>query len=391
MSFLSRYDEFHDLAAQATGFDDFGPTHYAEPLRLLLSEYDARCHFGALGTQMVSAGIVGLLAGRLFAQHGFRLYPDVLTAKVEKPIIITGMMRTGSTALHRLLARDPANQWLPPWLASTPMPRPPRDCWESNPCYQKMAAALAQLYQLSPKIKQIHPMLPDQPDECWYAMNQTFWSPSLSVLGTVPDYAAWALNGDARYAYQYYRQLLGLIAGGSTARWLLKDPCHLWKLDTLLETFPDACVVYTHRDPAISITSLISLVYEVRRPREPDLTPEQHGRELLALWSAAQAKAEIVRNRNDQARFFDVHIDEIRHDPVGTAERIYRHFDLPFDDTARRSMRAHASAGQHAEHHPHRYRPEDFGFTARDVYASIGGYYGRYQQLYGKISPSATN
>jgi hypothetical protein len=119
--------------------------------------------------------------------------------------------------------------------------------------------------------------------------------------------------------------------------------------------------------------------------REPDLTPQQHGRELLSCWGAAQAKAEIVRNRNDPAHFFDVHIDEIRHDPAGTAERIHRHFHLPFSDAARRSIFAYVGAGQHAEHHPHRYRPEDFGFTARDVYASIGGYYGRYQQLYGKI------
>jgi hypothetical protein len=267
------------------------------------------------------------------------------------------------------------------------MKRPPRAAWDDNPCYQQMAAALAQLYQINPRIKQIHPMLPDQPDECWYAMNQTFWSPSVSVLGTLPDYAAWVLNADARYAYEYYSHVLGLIAGGSNARWVLKDPCHLWGLDTLLETFPDACIVYTHRDPAISITSLISLVYELRRLREPALTAQRHGMELLACWGAAQAKAEIVRNRNDPKRFFDVHIEEIQHDPIGTAERIYRHFDLPFDDAARQAMRAHVSAEQHAERHPHRYRPEDFGFTAQDVYASIGGYYDRHRQLYGKSTP----
>jgi Sulfotransferase family len=383
MSFSSQFDAFHEQAAKATGFDDFGAADYIEPMRLILSDYDKYSHFSEAGVQMMSAGIVGLLIGRLFSEQGFKEHPDFANAPLKKPVIIVSMLRTGSTALHRLLAKDPANQWLPPWLGATPMPRPPRETWESNPWYQMLAQGLEQIYQLNPKIKAAHPMLPTEPDECRFAGDQSFWSPGLACTAVAPEYAAWCIGSDARYSYRRYRQTLGLIAGGDTRRWVLKDPQHLWSLAAMLDVFPDACVVYCHRELNTSYASMASLIYELRRLRESDLTAKQHGRQELTLWGAAQSKAEDARNKHDPSRFCDVHIRELHADPIGTAERIYRHFNLPVSEEARQSWRTHVAMDVRAGHGAHHYKIEDFGFTEKDIIASVGSYYERYQRLYG--------
>jgi len=382
MGFLTEFDAFHERAAQAVGLDDFGAADYVGPMKLLLSDYDEHSRFAAAGTQMVGAGIVGQLAARLLAQQGFKSHRESLTVPIDKPIFIVGMMRTGSTALHRLISKDPSNQWLPPWLGVTPMPRPARESWESNLLYQQMVEAFVQLDQLNPRIRQAHPMSAGEPDECRFATDPTFWSPGMAATAVVPEYAQWCLNGDARYAYREYRRVLALIAGGSHQRWVLKDVCHLWGVDALLDVFPDACIVVTHRDLRSSMPSMASLAYELRRLREPELTPEQNARELIPLWGQALDKTEQVRARNPASRFLDVRIEEIESDPMGTVERIYRHFQLPMSDSSRRALKAHAAMNIRAGHSARRYSLEDFGLTEHEVHSGVGLYYDRYLSLY---------
>jgi hypothetical protein len=383
MTFLSQFDALHEQAVKACGFDDFGPTDYVEPLKLLLSDYDRYCHFSEIGAQITAGAIVGHLVGRLFAQHGFTSRPELMDTPIERPIIITGMMRTGSTALQRLLSQGPDLQSLPFWLTSTPMPRPPRETWESHPLYQQTVQNLSQFYQLLPDVKQSHPILAGEADECHYTTSQSFWCLALALQTTCPEYREWLWSADPRYSYERHRKVLALVSGGDRRRWLLKDPMHLAALDTLLDVFPDACVVYTHRDPLISLPSSASLVYQVRKMREPELTPAQHGKEMLSLVGRAQAQAEVVRKRSNPAQFCDVHINELNTDPVGTAERIYRHFNIPISDATRQSWQQHAKADPKAGHGAHHYTMADFGFSATDIYDSIGDYRERYQLLYG--------
>ena len=242
---LPQFEHLHERAIQATALRDFGPGDYIAPMKRLLADYDAHASFTAIGQQMIEAQLVGALITRLIAQQGFTLHPELLHTPIARPIVIVGMMRSGSTALLRLLAQDPDVQWLPPWLASAPMPRPPRESWAANPWFRHSAAVFEQLNRLSANFERMHPMAADEPDECRLAIDHTFWSPGLATMATAPEYAQWCLECDASFAYRRYRQVLGLISGGNTQRWVLKDPCHLWGLDALLNVFPDACVVWT--------------------------------------------------------------------------------------------------------------------------------------------------
>lgn len=384
MPLLPRIDALHEQAAKATGLDDFGPDDYLTPLRLLLSTFDAHGRLNPTGEQMTADAVTGILVARLLAQEGFRAHPDFAAARIEKPLIIVGMPRTGSTALHRLLARDPDCQWLTPWLANTPIPRPPRDAWERNPWYQMTAQGLAQFHALLPWVSAMHPIRADQPDECRFVLDHTFWSPTFVGLGAFGEYADWVVGADTRDHYAYHRKVLGLIAGGDTRRWLLKDPTsHPFALEAVLETYPDACIVYTHRDPVTAMSSVSSMVHSVRKVRERDLTTAQNGREQLSLWGPAAAKMETVLRALPAHRVFDLHIKELEADPVGSAERIYRHFDIPVSDAARAAWMHQVTTDARSGHGEHRYTTVDCGFSATEVYDAIGCYGDWYRQRYG--------
>jgi hypothetical protein len=236
MTFRSRFEAFHEDAAKIVGADDFGLTDYVEPMKLLLSDYD-RGYFGPVGEQMAAGAVVGLLVARLFAQKGFKA-PDFAPIPIKRPLIITGMARTGSTSLHRLLTRDPDTQWLAPWLGNTPMARPPRESWETNRWYQMTVQGFEQFYELVPEAKSMHPQGASEADECRLGMEPSFWSPAAAFSGAVHEYQEWIISADASYAYQHYRKVLGLIADGDKRRWILKDPTsHPWAPQTTVDAF----------------------------------------------------------------------------------------------------------------------------------------------------------
>lgn len=384
MSYLSRFDEFHEQAAKIAGLTDFGTTDYVEPMKLLLSDYDKYGQFTPIGEQITCGGLVGLLIARLFAQKGFKAHPEFANAPIERPIIISGMPRTGSTTLHRLLARDPNTQWMTPWLGNTPMPRPPRETWEANPWYQMTRQGLEGFWQIFPAIKLMHPMFADQPDECRYGLESAFWSPSLAYAGPLHcAYGEWVKNTVPHYAYAYYRKVLGLIAGGDKRRWILKDPTtHLWVPELLLETFPDACIVYTHRDPVKCMASVAHMLYPVRSSRFSYLTHEQHGRETLDYWVTAIERTEAAMSQLDASRIIHVHIDELQADPVATATKIYRHFNIQVTTEATQAWQQFTDADPRAGHGKHDVKVEDCGFTAKEVYAKVPTYWAAYQQRY---------
>jgi Sulfotransferase family len=379
MGWLDKIDAFHEQAVQATGLHDFGAADYRHGMRLLLSDFDRDPRFNALGSELISAEIVGRLIARLLTAQGLKDHPAARQGRIERPLIVIGMPRTGTTALQRLLSQDPALQSLPMWLACTPQPRPPRESWESNPWYRAAVQALARMFEFDPGMRRIHPIWAHEPDECRFAVNHSFWAPDWSTTTMAPNYADWVLNCDAGYAYCYYRDVLNLIAAGDSRRWLLKDVCHLFNLNSFLAAFPDACIVHTHRDPLTSITSVSSLVFRLRRLREGNPDPIEHGKLGLATWAKAFDRAETLRRSVDQRRFFDIHKDEVHADPIGSVERIYRHFDIPVTDAARAAWQRHVETDIAAGHGDHHYAAEDFGLTRESVYSACGAYYERYR------------
>jgi hypothetical protein len=278
----------HERAVAAVGHEDFGDSSYLEGLRVLLEAYDHEAKLSPVGRHLAYQGILDILTTRLRVQSRFAENPWVLETKIDRPLVICGLVRTGSTALHHLVGRDPGIQVLAYWLACHPQPCPPRETWEDHPDFQAAATELEGMYAVDPSLKAIHFMEADGPEECRHFLSQNFTDDGFEVNATVPSYVQWYEAKYLKDTYLRHRDLLKLV--GSTRpdrRWVLKYPVHLKHLRALLEVYPDACIVWTHRDPTQVLSSYVSLVASFRALFEEEIDRNAIAREQLEVWARA--------------------------------------------------------------------------------------------------------
>jgi len=370
-----------DLRASASrraGLADFGPDDYTDGLAVLLDSLAADARLTPLGAKAQRALLRGVLMARLCSEAAWRANPGYAEVGIGRPVFITGLPRTGTTALHRLLTADPASQGLEMWLAQAPQPRPPRSTWQDNVVFQTIQAGFAQHHEEHPEFMGLHYMAADQVEECWQLLQQSMRSVSFETLAYVPGYSAWLRGQDWTGAYLRHRrnlQLIGLHDAGR--RWVLKNPSHLFALGALLAVYPDALVIQTHRAPRTAIASACSLAAHASAGWSPVFTGALIGRTQLDLWARGLALFTAERARQDPARFCDVRYDDLVADPVAAVEGVYGHFGLPLSGAAAdavRSLAASSATGRPADAAAHRYTLEEFGLTGEDVDERFAAY-----------------
>ena len=380
LGFAEAEQSLHEAARSGAGFADFGDESYLAGLRTLLGAYDREARLTPTGRAMVTQELIGILRNRLAVQRAFAERPAILEAEVRRPIFVLGLPRTGTTALHHLLGQDPANQVLEFWLAASPRPRPPRETWPGEPAFQEAERFLEAMYEADPSLKAIHLMTADGPEECRHLLQQTFTDDTFECNATIPSYAAWYARQDMRPSYARHRDVLKLV--GSTTperRWVLKYPAHMRHLSALLQIYPDACIVQTHRDPARVLPSLSSLITGWRGLYEDAPDARAIASWQLELWASTLEHAMAVRRAQDPARFFDLHFREVVVDPVGAVGRMYAHFGLELDEKAERKLRAWHAANPQGKHGEHRYSADEFGLTP----ARMAERFATYRQHFG--------
>jgi len=364
-------EELHALASEVTGLTDFGPDDYTDGLAVLLESCDRDAGLTPQGRKVMRAMLRGALAARLASQAGWQAHPEHAQVWIAQPVFVTGLPRTGTTALHRLLTADPAHQGLELWLAEVPQPRPPRETWAANPAFQYIQAGCERHHTAHPEFMGVHYMAADQVEECWQLLRQSMRSISWECLAHLPGYSAWLRGQDWTGAYRRHRRNLQLIGLGDERRWVLKNPSHLFALGALLRVYPDALVIQTHRAPEEAIASVCSLAAQASAGWSTTFTGEVIGRDQLELWARGLGDFTAERARHDPARFFDVGYEDFVADPVGTVESVYGYFGLPFGGAAADAVRAlvrrdRAGSG-------HRYTLAEFGLTAAEVGARFQG------------------
>ena len=371
--------DLHASASRITGLTDFGPDDYTDGLGVLLESYARDAELTPAGEKAARALLRGALMARLLSEAGWQAHPGYAEVAVERPVFVTGLPRTGTTALHRLLVADPAHQGLELWLAEAPQPRPPRAAWADDPVFQYIAAACARHHVEHPEFMGVHYVAADQVEECWQLLRQSMRSVSFECLAHLPTYSAWLRDQDWTGAYQRHRrnlQLIGLNDAGQ--RWVLKNPSHLFALDALLATYPDALVIQTHRAPQVAIASVCSLAAQASAGWSTGFRGAVIGRDQLELWAFGLERFLAERARHDAARFYDVHYEDFVADPFGTVQAAYRYFGLPLSAAAADAMRSLIAADAASSRGPgHRYTLADFGLTGAEVderFAAIPGY-----------------
>jgi|KBSSwiStaDraftv2_1062776.scaffolds.fasta_scaffold15601_3 hypothetical protein len=339
-----RFDALHAAASAATGRTDFGDPRYHDGLRVLLRALDANPPATPVAEASATGLIVGALAGRLTTEAGWAQNPQALAERIERPLIVIGLPRTGTTALHQLLSQDPQFQGIERWLTGAPMVRPPRDGWEAHPQYQAVVQRIAAMAQAAPQVVAAHSPHADDVDECLLPMAQSFVCNWFASNLDVPDYDAWFRAQDETPSFERYREVLKLVGLGDSRRWLLKNPSHVFGVEALLNAFPDACVVQTHRHPAEAIASLMSLLGGIRDLMNgaPIDRAALLARET-SFWAAGAARSIAAQDRHP-GRFVNVTQAEIRQDPLAVVRRIYAHFDIPMSSEAEARFQAWAAA-----------------------------------------------
>lgn len=366
-------DRLLEQAAAACGLSDFGDG-YREGLDALLAAIRDDVVLTAENVPRLTGPIVALLVSRLHSEQGWKQRPDCLARSVRAPIVVTGIPRTGTTALHKLLSMDPQFQGLEQWLIATPAPRPPRERWAQDPRYCAAASAQEAFLAAVPELRVSHEVKADEVDECLGLLAQSFVSHYPATGMILPSYDRWWWGRDETPSYRRYADNLRLIGADSGQRWLLKNPGTLAHLDALFAVFPDACVIQTHRDPARAIPSVCSVIwpaacfYQARR-----VEPARIGPRELELWAWSAERARAVRQRRGE-RFLDVSHADFRREPLGTVHKIYDRFGLTLSAGAEQRMRDWIAANPEGKHGRHEYTLEQFGLTeamVRDRFAGL--------------------
>jgi len=369
-------DELHAAATRMTGLADFGTDDYRDGLAVLLDSYASEAGLTAQGLRTTRALLRGALTARLLSENGWAQHPESGQVPIERPIFVTGLPRTGTTALHRLLTADPAHQGLELWLAEVPQPRPARDTWPGNPVFQLIQAGVEKHQVAHPEFMGVHFMAAGQVEECWQLLRQSMRSISWECLAHLPSYSSWLAAQDWTGAYQRHRrnlQLIGLPDRGR--RWVLKNPSHLFALDALLRVYPDALVIQTHRSPRTAIASVCSLTAHATEGWSDTFRGEVIGHDQLELWARGLEAFTAVRATCDPAQFCDVDYDDFVADPVGTVAAVYGHFGLTLSGRAAGAMQAlTADSGSGGGRPAHRYALADFGLTGEQVDERFAGY-----------------
>ncbi|QGZ96148.1 sulfotransferase family protein [Terricaulis silvestris] len=345
-----------------TGLSEFGDGPLEEPLAILCRSLNDEVELHALGAQYAHRQLLGLLTTRLRLMDLWRKHPEILEIPIERPIIVIGLPRSGTTILHKLLGHDPIRRKSPFWEQVMPLPIAAAPESGPDPRIAIAQASIDTLYTLAPEFRLAHEITVDEPDEDIIQLTYGFASKQFEWSYVVPSFVRWYREADHTIGYQWFRRILQTsqwLRPGPT-RWVLKAPQHLEHLEALTAAFPDAVLVQTHRDPTDAIISLANMTCCGQRRYFDHPNPHFAGRNMADIIERMLSRAEETRPRLNQP-VIDVAFDDFRRDQMGCVKQIYDVAGDTLSQGAERRMSTWIAENQLNKHGKHEYAAEDVG------------------------------
>lgn len=369
-------------ARKKTGLTHFGSEDFLVPLEKLIWSLEHEAGLTTMGRLIQRSRLVGALATRLRVEERIRRQPDILEQDCLPMIVVTGLQRTGTTMLHRLLAADPDCRSLASWEALNPVSFPD----DHQDRRRIRAAQLAEkgLSWLSPEFFAVHPVESLAPEEEVLLLDLSFMSTVPEATLNVPTYAAWLRDQDYTPAYEYLRRLLLILQAQACGRfWVLKTPHHLECLDKLVKVFPEAAIIQTHRDPQKTTGSFCSMVAHGRGLCSDAVDPRLIGKQWLAKLREMVLAAMRFRDEHGSGdRILDISYYDLMDDPAAVIRRIYDHAGIPLEEAAVQAMEATRRKETRHRYGRHVYDIRDFGLSRETIDAAFSEYRERYQVPY---------
>ena len=367
-------------ATKKAGSNDLGSDSYREPLEVFLASCEAEAELTTFGRILITKMLAAALTNRIELHRWALDHPAVARESIDSPWIIVGLPRTGTSLLSMLLGLDPMARPLRQWEAAHLIPPPTLEGAEEDPRIALTAKELNGLMKLNPPLKAMHPFGATLAQECVSLFMYDVRTLALETQAHVPTYARWLERADMAPAYaQHKLALQALQAAQPTERWILKTPNHLWHLDALLAAYPDARIIWTHRDPGPVVTSLASLANAGQRPLTSRADPRPAAEEWKRKCAFALSSAVAYDEKTADGWCQHLSYDSLVADPVAAVRALYGTFGDEVSGLHARRMEAFLEQRPQDAFGHHRYDPADFGWTYAGLAEEFADYTSRYR------------
>ena len=333
--------ELMAAARAETGLNTFGPEDFVERLAVLCQAMREEGGFNGAGVMQQHVLLVGLLKNRLLIEDLVRRHPEILDERITAPIIICGLPRTGTTHLHNLMSADPALRSLPYWESLEPVlaEREQPAAGAPDPRLERTETALSFLNTALPYFNRMHEMTVEHTHEEIQLLAIDFSTMLFETTAPMPSWRDAYLSRDQRPTYAYLLKVLKVLQwlrGGT--RWVLKTPQHLEQFPALVDTFPDATFIVTHRDPVSVTASMVTMIAYTARLTRDRVDVEGVGGYWSDRLERMLRRCAEERDVLPGDRTIDVHFDEFMADDMAMVARVYDLAGQPFDEAARAAM-----------------------------------------------------
>ena len=369
-------DSLLGAARAAAGLDDFGEDGWREPFGVLLDAIAREAKLNTVGRLVTRAELVRVLANRLRLVDLWKREPGILASEVRAPVFIVGTARSGTSILHEVLAQDPRLRSPATWEIFYSVPPPEAATYATDPRIPGTDHEVKLWHEIAPEYLTMHANAAVHPQECIFLMAHELASEHFSGVLDVPSYALWLATHDLTPSFRFHRRMLQTLQWKHPGeRWLLKAPSHLTVLPALFAVYPDARIVFTHRDPAKTVPSTASLMATLRRMRRDHVDASAIARMMVRGVAMGLGKMTSERDSGaiPDAQFVDLRYADLMRDPLGSIRGVYDRLGMTLPPDVAERMRAYLAAKPRAQHGAHRYALADFGLDLerlRRAYAS---------------------
>ena len=362
-----------EAAVAQAGCDDFGDIPYEEPLDVLIGSLNRDSGLDPDHLAGAGATLTGLLVKRLRLVDDRKQYPEIAKQDVKAPIFIVGLPRSGSTLLHSLMGQVAGLRVPLYWEMAVPSPPPRADTYANDPRIDQIRAVLA---QIPDDMLLRHPVAADRPEQCNMLNDWSLFHQALLAYYHLPSYRDWLLDADYSPAFEAHHRTLQHLQWQVPGRWVLKYPKHLIALDALFARYPDARIVWTHRDPAVVMPSVASLTSYIRSTASGPVDEVRYGREWTAFEELILYRGLAARDRigREDDRFFDVHYLDLMADPIRILSAAFDQFGVPFGAGSVVAVERFLADNPQTKHGVHRYSAEQFGLDPERLHRRFGVY-----------------
>jgi hypothetical protein len=372
-------DELVEQVVGDTRLDDFGDPAWRPGYDILTDSLHRDADLSPDGRAAVSAMLREALTVRLRVVDWAHRHPEVLEVPVTRPIVIVGLARTGTTLLTELLHCDASNRCLRHWEAITPIPPPGLDPSADLVRIRGAAMHLTALDALEPRLRTMHREWATGPAECARLLARDFRSTLWEGVAQVASYARWLDAADHHSSYAHHQLSLQILQSHAPGRWVLKSPEHCLAIDALLDQYPDARLIMTHRDPVEAIGSVCSLVRSTSQ-RFSDVDHSAYiGARQLAEARASVSRVMAHRARRGDDAWIDIDYRALVADPIAVMHRLYEWLGTELTASREATMRAHLARQEQGPRPVHHYLLESFDLTPDQIRSEMRPYRERFQ------------